>query len=365
MRRSAGAAVTATVCAMLLLQTVPAMGEVAAPPEVVVLGDSYVSGEGLPAASGECGRAPDAWGVVVGRSLGDPEPQNLACSGAEVADVLLGDETGAAQVDAVDGPADVVVLLVGGNEIGFASLVAGCLDVDGEVDPDAFEGGATGSAWSDLVGSGQRTLGCDADPDDLLDDLDGLLATDRFPLGSGESGGLDAVLVEIAERALVDGGTLVVATYPALFDLPAAWPARYGRRCHGVLASDAAAFVEVTTRLGEVLTTAGAAAADQLGDRAAVVVVDVGAVARGAAPGPDGVTESHGLCGPGTAWVNGLTLVEGGVDVAAASSALLGGGPFDLAALGARPTASFHPNTAGHAGIAAVVEDALGQAIDG
>lgn len=353
------AAVTAAVAVTAPVGQVADAATVAT--SVVVLGDSYVSGEGLPAADGPCGRAPDAWGVVVGRELGDPAPENLACSGAEVADVTVGGETGPPQLDAVTAPADVAVLVVGGNDIGFAELLAGCLDVDGEVDPDAFDGAGSGTAWRDLVGSDVRTLGCDADPAALLSAIDDLLDDDRFPLGDGRTGGLAAVHVEVAERALVDGGTLVVATYPALFQPPEEWAERYGRRCHGVLAEDAAAFDAVTTRLAEVLGSAAAAASEQLGDRADVVVVDVEGAARGVAPDASGAASPHGLCGAGTPWVNGLTLVEGGVDVALATEALLGGSPLDLAAVGARPTASFHPNTAGHAGIAALVAAGLGR----
>ncbi len=362
-RHTLAAVVSVAAVAVGVLAPVgPVAGAATTTTSVVVLGDSYVSGEGLPAAEGECGRAPDAWGVVVGQQLGDQTPENLACSGAEVADVTVGGETGpTSQLDALSAPADVAVLVVGGNDIGFAELLAGCLDVDGEVDPDAFDGAASGTAWRDLVGSDVRTLGCDADPSELLTAIDELLDDGRFPLADGATGGLAAVHVEVAERALVDGGTLVVATYPALFQPPSEWAERYGRRCHGVLAEDAAAFDAVTTRLAEVLTTAATTAADRLGDRADVVVVDVEAVARGVAPDSSGVAEAHGLCGDGTTWVNGLTLVEGGVDVAVATDALIGGGPLDLAAVGARPTASFHPNTAGHAGIAALVGAALDQ----
>ncbi len=68
----------------------------------------------------------------------------------------------------------------------------------------------------------------------------------------------------------------------------------------------------------------------------------------------------HRLCGAGEPWMNGLTVVEGGVDVVRLL-AQLGAGPggLDLDQLGARPGGSFHPSTAGHRGIADVVLEEL------
>jgi hypothetical protein len=63
--------------------------------------------------------------------------------------------------------------------------------------------------------------------------------------------------------------------------------------------------------------------------------------------------------------MNGLTVNEGGIDVTQLLSRLgqgAGQGGLDLAELGARPSGSFHPGTAGHRGTAAVVLDAVGGA---
>lgn len=368
----------AVVLGLVVLAGGGAVGRAVAdvPVTVAVLGDSYVSGEGLPSAAGPCGHTEDSWGVVVGRELGDPAPQLVACTGAEVADVTVGTSAAGAggtdgdagdttrpttpQLAQVEGPVDVALLLVGGNDLGFADIVADCLDVGEQLEPEAFRGGATGTVWQDLTGSDRRATGCDVDEEEFGAAVATLGDADRFPLAGGDRGSLADVYVEVAETVLVDGGTLLVATYPALFAPSDAWAPRYGRRCHGVLATDADAFVAGTGTLAGVIADEATAAAERLRGRAVVVVADVHAAAAGTTPPGDGT--DHGLCGPGVAWVNGLTLVEGGVDLAAASNALLGGQSVDLGSIGARPTATYHPNTAGHDGIGRVVLDALADA---
>lgn len=87
------------------------------------LGDSYAAGEGLApfeSDSGPCHRSPSAYPRVVaaqeGSALGF-----LACSGATVTDVVEG------QVAAVDPAADLVTVMVGGNDLGFASVIGSCV----------------------------------------------------------------------------------------------------------------------------------------------------------------------------------------------------------------------------------------------
>lgn len=330
------------------------------PTTVAVLGDSYSSGEGLPGAQGACGRAPDAWGAQVADALAAADVVNLACTGAEVVDVVVGGgadgQPATAQLDALDGQRDLVLLTIGGNDIGFSALVADCLDVDAQVDRSDVEAEQS-TRWRDSVATGRAMFGCDTPPSAVAATVDQLGAGDRFTLPDGGQGRLADVYVAVADRAVADGGTLVVASYPALFHPPDEWAERYGRRCHGVLAADADSFVEVTTRLADRVAEEAALAATAVGDRVRVLHADVRAAASGELP-VDGDAAPHGLCGPGTAWVNGLALVEGGIDPSAATAALLGG-QLDLAAIGARPSASFHPGTAGHRGIAQVVLDRL------
>ena len=53
----------------------------------------------------------------------------VACSGAVTADILKGRGGRPAQVSSVTGNEDLVVLTIGGNDIGFGSIVASCLIV--------------------------------------------------------------------------------------------------------------------------------------------------------------------------------------------------------------------------------------------
>lgn len=342
----------------LLLLLVVAVGVLpaaaAAPTSVLVLGDSYASGEGLPSASGPCGTEPDlSWGALVADGLGASELQLLACSGAEVADVTVGGPLGReAQLDAAT-PADVVLLTLGGNDLGFVEIVADCLGFAG-LDEAPTPETLPETGWSALL-DGEVDRGCDVTQDELLQRVADLGGADRFTLdGAGTTGSLGDVYVRVVERAVADGGQLVVVGYPALFSEVEAWPDRYVERCHGLRARDATALDAVVLALDEQVAAAVTAANEVLGGTVVRHVPVLDAVA-GRADGED-----HRLCGGGQPWINGLTVVEGGVDVAQLL-AQLGAGPggLDLEALGGRPGGSFHPSTAGHRGIADTVLEAL------
>lgn len=328
---------------------------VSAPGGVLVLGDSYASGEGLPSASGECGtETTRSWGALVAAELGVADLQLVACSGAEVADVTVGGELGRpAQLDAAT-PAELVLLTLGGNDLGFVEIVGDCLGfADLAQSPGA--GVDTGGGWTALL-AGDVDRGCDVTPDELLARIASFRDPDRFVVDEqGTTGSLADVYATVADRVVAPGGQLVVVGYPALFSDVAAWPERYVRRCHGLRAADAAGLGDVVAALDETIAASVDEANAVLG-APVVAHVDLQAAVAGADDGED-----HRLCGGGTPWINGLTVVEGGVDVAQLL-AQLGAGPggIDLEAIGARPGGSFHPSTAGHRGIATTVLEALG-----
>ena len=86
------------------------------PARVAVLGDSYSSGEGAGDYiddGTQCHRNPHMYDV-------GPEAQNVACSGATTADVP-------AQLDQLEQPVDLVIMTIGGNDIGFAQIMSDCL----------------------------------------------------------------------------------------------------------------------------------------------------------------------------------------------------------------------------------------------
>ncbi len=89
------------------------------------LGDSYAAGEGLPpfeADSGSCHRSPSAYPRLVAAQEGSA----LAfapCTGARVPDVV----GPPGQLASVDPTSDLVTVTIGGNDVGFASVVGECV----------------------------------------------------------------------------------------------------------------------------------------------------------------------------------------------------------------------------------------------
>lgn len=324
------------------------------PASVLVLGDSYSSGEGLPTATGACGtELARSWGALVAAELG-ASLELLACSGAEVADVTVGGPLGRPAQLAEAAPADLVLLTIGGNDLGFVDIVADCLGFAELTDSPSVEALQEGG-WTTLVTTGEVDRGCDVTQAELLERVATYDDPGRFPLSDGGSGSLADVYVDVASSVVAEGGRLVVVGYPALFAEVARWPDRYVRRCHGLRDVDAQSLARVVVALDEQVAASVAAANEELGAEVVGHVSVLGAF-DGTADGED-----HRLCGGGDPWMNGLTVVEGGINVAQLLAQLgVGPGGVDLEAIGARPGGSFHPSTAGHAGIAATVLDNLG-----
>lgn len=104
----------------------PTSGSGSAVRTVVVLGDSYSAGNGAGGATGACYRSPRSaarlYAAAVGAGVVD-----ASCSGAVVSDLVAPDRDGnPAQDTVVDQRADVVVLTMGGNDVGFGDIVTQC-----------------------------------------------------------------------------------------------------------------------------------------------------------------------------------------------------------------------------------------------
>jgi lysophospholipase L1-like esterase len=120
-----------------------------APQRIIGLGDSFISGEGaenflrgtntLGEDRNECRRSPGAYTFLLAGQLGHGAVL-LACSGAETEDVLsigqMPDSPpeiagGTPQIEALAAldphPGDVVLLSIGGNDVGFSDIVKACL----------------------------------------------------------------------------------------------------------------------------------------------------------------------------------------------------------------------------------------------
>jgi lysophospholipase L1-like esterase len=128
--------------------------------DVVILGDSYSSGEGGGdyGPGGACHRSPNAWGrQAFPKSV---TVHNLACSGAVVADYWASDqqkrwnpwddvESQHDQLDSLarSGDVDVVALTMGGNDIQFPALVFSCVTTPNCVDNDMCDDQGSCRTW--------------------------------------------------------------------------------------------------------------------------------------------------------------------------------------------------------------------------
>lgn len=139
----------------------------------VALGDSFSAGTGTRASTDSCYRSPYGYPALIAQSQG----LNLdyqACSGAVTADVLNN------QVGALSAETDLVTMTIGGNDVGFASVITEC----------ALPG------W--------------------LSDCEGAIAGGRAILQNQLPGRYDAVLGAIAEGA--PNADVRISGYPHLFN---------------------------------------------------------------------------------------------------------------------------------------------------
>jgi lysophospholipase L1-like esterase len=118
-------------------------------PFYVALGDSYTSGPGLPAQLGPkttptapaaCQRSSDNYPTIVAKSL-DVTVDDVSCLGASTKDLDASQGSGIpAQLSALGPSTSLVSLGIGGNDLGFSSVVANCAAVT--------PWGATKVGWS-------------------------------------------------------------------------------------------------------------------------------------------------------------------------------------------------------------------------
>lgn len=170
---------------------------------IVILGDSYSSGEGTGdylEGTGDDGNRCHRSSETYLMSEFDLDAElNLACSGAVAAQVTTTSQNGiptqVLQLDRLQsdsGPADMVVLTIGGNDVGFGPLVKSCI--------------------FSPISCTNAIYGSDTDPY-----LDSRLAA--LPITLWETyGAIDAVLNR-ADRVQARGGRapIVVLSYPRIF----------------------------------------------------------------------------------------------------------------------------------------------------
>ena len=108
-----------------------------------VLGDSYGSGYGVPPYSA-CGRSESAYGVLVDGRQRLALDDFVACAGATTTSLVEG-----GQLAALDAETDLVLLSIGGNDIGWSQAVVACL-LRSDTDCASTTGAVLGRVGSDL-----------------------------------------------------------------------------------------------------------------------------------------------------------------------------------------------------------------------
>ncbi|WP_197523523.1 SGNH/GDSL hydrolase family protein [Actinokineospora pegani] len=121
----AGAAIAAAVTAAVL--AAPAQ---AATGTYVALGDSFTAGPGIPVqdpGSGACARSDHNYPTLLAGALDPATFVDVSCSGA-ITDNITGPQGSAGpQLDAVPADAELVTIGIGGNDVGFGSIVGTCV----------------------------------------------------------------------------------------------------------------------------------------------------------------------------------------------------------------------------------------------
>ncbi|MEX1009667.1 MAG: hypothetical protein WD271_17750 [Acidimicrobiia bacterium] len=292
----------------------------------LALGDSYSSGEGIPgtlareaegsgvATQGrDCRRATGedtgaaAWSVGAYREiageLGFDEIALVACTGAMSSE--LEGQIGEARARFGRGRWDVVTFSVGGNDVRFAEVLKGCLDVN--------------SAW----GAFDLTPGCDFSEAELRHRIDDLRAS------------LAGVYDTVAQ-VVSPGGDVVVVGYPHLVEEVARWDGwrrTLIRNCEGIQSYDVGMLRSVTGYLNQQIALAAQDADARQGDRG--VRFHFLDISRDPYEYSGNATDRHALCSADP-WLNGLTV------------GITSGDWWELGR-------SFHPNQTGHTKTARVL----------
>jgi hypothetical protein len=116
--------------ALALSTTVLALGSLAATPaqaagaHYVALGDSYSSGDGAGSyysSSGSCLRSANAYAVKWAAANSPASFKFVACAGASVPDVI------SSQLSSVTSDTTLVSFTIGGNDVGFSSIMETCV----------------------------------------------------------------------------------------------------------------------------------------------------------------------------------------------------------------------------------------------
>ncbi|GAA1378843.1 SGNH/GDSL hydrolase family protein [Pseudonocardia kongjuensis] len=168
----------------------------------VALGDSYAAGPLVPVQSGQpagCLRSSRNYPAVLARSAGFTNFTDVSCSGATTED-MTGPQAvrpgpNPPQLDALDGTESLVTLTIGGNDIGFASIITEC----------------TTRSSANLLGAACKDFFTAGGEDELAERID------------DAAGKVEDVLAEIRERS--PAARVALVGYPSI--LPDTGPGCY------------------------------------------------------------------------------------------------------------------------------------------
>jgi lysophospholipase L1-like esterase len=180
----------------------------------VALGDSYSSGVGTGNESGPCGQSPSAYPALWAAANAPASFTFAACSGATTSDVI------SSQLSALSSSTTLVSITIGGNDVGFTSVMATCV----------LE--STSSCESAVSAAEQY-------------------ANNTLP------GNLDTMLADI--RADAPNAKVIVLDYPDFYDLSVAI-------CIGLSRADHVALDNGADDLDGVIQTAAAQNGDTFAD---------------------------------------------------------------------------------------------------
>lgn len=365
-------AVCAVVCVALAAGAAPVIARRASleppaqPISWLTIGDSYSAGEGATASTGYCQRSPNAAGPKAATILRNerdwaitPEV-NAACTGYLAADVYtsrnalaaaghnsFGVATGFDAASEVSGdstlhdwavtqaPAgqkfDVIVVSLGGNDIGFADVVYDCIDYPLRVDSWAawITRAPTGCSQSLWAPDGLRAR-VDAVVNDNPNDGFAAPAVTR---GGAQLGSLRQLYQDLADDLLAPTGKMIIMGYPRLVTPPQDWGAWRGNRCNMISKADAGKLGELAAYFDQQLQTMVAGMDSRFSYVSRLSIFDDGG-------------RYHSLCGRGVEWINTplVFLRDGSL----------------------RPQHGFHPNDLGYLAtaesVAGIVENFFGVA---
>ncbi|MFE9173812.1 SGNH/GDSL hydrolase family protein [Streptomyces kebangsaanensis] len=117
-------------CALVAGATAPAAahgGKAGRITHYVALGDSYTSGPGIPRqVDADCARSDSNYPSVVAAERKTVTFRDVSCGGATTEEMWKPQGTNDAQLDALRQDTDLVTVQIGGNDIGFGSIISTC-----------------------------------------------------------------------------------------------------------------------------------------------------------------------------------------------------------------------------------------------